>query len=71
LGLGSTALAYGLLTIGLRYASATAVSITTLVEPLTATILASLIFQEELGVVGAVGAALLLIGMLVLYLQSG
>jgi DME family drug/metabolite transporter len=67
LGLGSTALAYSLLTMGLNYASATAVSIATLLEPLTATILAAIFFQERLGVTGLAGGALLLIGMLVLF----
>jgi DME family drug/metabolite transporter len=70
LGVGSTALAYGLLTLGLNYASATAVSIATLIEPLTASIAAALIFQERLGLLGLVGAALLLLGMLVLYRQG-
>jgi DME family drug/metabolite transporter len=70
LGVGSTALAYGLLTLGLNYASATAVSIATLIEPLTASIAAALIFHERLGPMGLVGAALLLAGMLVLYRQG-
>jgi drug/metabolite transporter, DME family len=70
LGLGSTALAYGLLTTGLNYASATAVSIATLIEPLTATIAAAALFQERLGALGLAGAALLLVGMLILYRQE-
>ena len=71
LGLGATALAYGLLVAGMPYASATAASIVTLLEPLTATILASVFFQERLGATGLVGAALLLAGMLVLYQRGG
>ena len=67
LGLGATALAYGLLVAGMPHASATAASIVTLLEPLTATILATVFFQERLGTMGLVGAALLLAGMLVLY----
>jgi DME family drug/metabolite transporter len=70
LGLVSTALAYGLLTWGLNYASATAVSIATLLEPLTATILAAIFFQERLGLSGLAGGALLLVGMLVLFQRS-
>jgi DME family drug/metabolite transporter len=67
LGLGATALAYTLLTAGLQYASATATSIATLIEPLTATLLAALLFQERLGKIGILGAVLLAVGMLFLY----
>ena len=71
IGLGATALAYGLLVAGMPYASATAASIVTLLEPLMATVLATVFFQERLGVTGLVGAALLLAGMLVLYQRGG
>jgi DME family drug/metabolite transporter len=67
LGLGSAALAYCLYILGLPYASATAASIATLMEPLTATILAAIFFQEQLGAIGLVGAALLIAGMILLF----
>jgi len=51
-------------------ASATAASITTLLEPLTAAILAAIFFKERLGVAGLLGAVLLLMGMVVLYRQD-
>jgi DME family drug/metabolite transporter len=67
LGLGSAALAYTLYIQGLPYASATAASVATLMEPLTASILASIFFGERLGALGLVGAALLLAGMILLF----
>ena len=55
-----TALAYVLFQAGMRSTSATLTSILTLCEPLTATLLAWLLFGERLGVVGIIGALLLL-----------
>ena len=60
LGLVPTALAYGLFTVGLRRTPATVAGITTLLEPLTASILGILLFGERLGVAGTIGAILLL-----------
>ena len=60
LGLVPTALAYGLFTVGLRRTSATAAGITTLLEPLTASMLGVLLLGERLGVAGTIGAILLL-----------
>lgn len=60
LGLIPTALAYVLFFTGMRWTSATVASIITLLEPLTATVLAWLIFNEKLGPFGLLGAALLL-----------
>jgi len=60
LGLVPTALAYGLFTVGLRRTPATVAGITTLLEPLTASTLGVLLFGEQLGAAGTVGALLLL-----------
>jgi drug/metabolite transporter, DME family len=66
LGLLPTALAYVLFLAGMRHTTATVASIVTLVEPLISTLLAWLLFGERLGPLGALGAALLLgaIGLL-------
>ena len=60
LGLVPTALGYVLFVIGMRTTQATAASIITLLEPLTATLLAWLLLGEKLGIWGVVGGALLL-----------
>ena len=60
LGLVPTALAYVLFLRAMRTTSATVASIVTLLEPLTSTALAWLIFGERFGPLGFVGAALLL-----------
>jgi drug/metabolite transporter, DME family len=67
LGLLPTALAYGLFLAGMRHTTATVASIVTLVEPLTSTLLAWLLFGERLGPLGALGAALLLAAIGLLY----
>jgi DME family drug/metabolite transporter len=59
LGLVPTALGYVLFMRGIRTTPSTAAGIITLVEPLTATLLAWAIFHEQLGQLGLVGAALL------------
>jgi DME family drug/metabolite transporter len=59
LGLVPTAFAYGLFLRGMQTASATTASIITLMEPLTATMLAWLLFGERLGAWGIVGALIL------------
>jgi drug/metabolite transporter, DME family len=66
LGLAPTALAYVLFLTGIRSITATVASIATLIEPLTSTVLAWLLFGEQLGPLGVFGAALLLgaIGLL-------
>jgi drug/metabolite transporter, DME family len=66
LGLVPTALAYVLFLTGIRSITATVASIATLIEPLTSTVLAWLLFGEQLGPLGVFGAALLLgaIGLL-------
>lgn len=60
LGLIPTALAYVLFLAGIRHVSATVATVATLIEPLTATLLAWLLFGERLGPLGLLGAALLL-----------
>ncbi|HEX2986964.1 MAG TPA: EamA family transporter [Chloroflexota bacterium] len=67
LGLVPTALAYGLFFHGMRGATATVASIGALAEPLTSTLLAMLIFGEQLGTLGLLGATLLIGTMLFLY----
>lgn len=67
LGMVPTAAAYGLFFNGLRAIRPSVVSILTLMEPLTATFLAGLVFGERLGVAGFVGGALLLSAVVVLY----
>jgi DME family drug/metabolite transporter len=63
-----TALAYVLFQVGIRSTPATLTSILTFCEPLTAAILAWLLFGERLSLFGIVGALLLLgtIGLLAL-----
>ncbi len=70
LGLIPSALAYALFFRGVRGVSATATTILTLIEPLTATALAWLLFHERLGASGAIGAALLLGAVLLLGLRG-
>ncbi len=66
LGVVPTALGYLLFLSGLRTATATAASITTLLEPLTSAVLAWLFFREQLGPPGWLGALLLLGAMALL-----
>ena len=60
LGLVPTALGYVLFIFGMRTTEATVASIVTLLEPLTATLLAWLVLGEQLGVWGILGTLLLL-----------
>ncbi|HEY9700320.1 MAG TPA: DMT family transporter [Trichocoleus sp.] len=66
LGLVPTGIAYALYMIGLRRTPATIAGIAVLLEPLTATLLGVLMFHEPLGLIGGLGALLLLgaIGLL-------
>jgi len=59
LGGVATAGAYALYTVGLRRVPASVAGVTTLLEPLTATVLGMALFGERLGAVGGVGALLL------------
>lgn len=67
IGLVPTALAYTLFFRGMRHIPATQASVATMLEPLTAALLAWAMFGESLGLVGLAGAALLLGAVFVLY----
>jgi DME family drug/metabolite transporter len=66
LGVGPTAVGYVLFTRGMRTTAATVASVLTLVEPLTAAVLAWLLFDEQLGPLALVGAGLLLAAVVLL-----
>ncbi|GHO56894.1 DMT family transporter [Ktedonobacter robiniae] len=68
LGSIPTALGYGLFQMGIRSLSATVASIVTMCEPLTAALLAWLLFREELGSLGLLGAGCLLGAMALILL---
>jgi drug/metabolite transporter, DME family len=70
LALVPTALGYGLFYHGVKHATAAEASIASLAEPLTATLLAMVLYGERLGPTGWIGAALL-IGVLVFLYRSG
>jgi len=70
LGLTPTAFAYVLFLTGMRTTPATVSSILTLMEPLTATALAWILFGERLGPLGFVGAVLLLGALLLLAIRG-
>ena len=63
-----TALAFVVFLAGMEHTTATVASIITLLEPLTATVLTWLLFDEQLGLLGLLGAALLLGAIWLLYL---
>ncbi|MBC8162776.1 MAG: EamA family transporter [Roseiflexaceae bacterium] len=67
MGLLPTAVAYVLFLFGMRAVSATTASVITLVEPLTAALLAWWLFDERLGPAGLLGGALLLGAIALLY----
>lgn len=71
MGLIPTALAYTMFILGMRTTPATIASIGTLLEPLTSTVLAALLFGETLSAIGWVGAALLLSALFVLWRREG
>ncbi|MDW8053609.1 MAG: EamA family transporter [Anaerolineae bacterium] len=70
LGLVPTALAYVLFLEGLKHTPATVASIAALAEPLTATLLAAVLFDEQLGPQGVIGALLLLSAIILLSLEQ-
>lgn len=70
LGLVPTALGYGLFYHGMKHATAAEASIASLAEPLTATLLAMVLYGERLGPLGWIGAVLLF-GVLVFLYRSG
>jgi DME family drug/metabolite transporter len=63
LGVFTMALAYGLFYAGLRTVPGSAAVIATLLEPVTAAIVAALWLDERLGVAGIVGTALILLAV--------
>ena len=69
IGLVSTVVAYGLFYLGLRSTSSEVAGVLTLLEPLTATVLAAAALGETLTGAGWFGAALLLIAIAVLYVR--
>lgn len=70
LGVVPTALGYALFLTGMRSTPATVATIVTLLEPLTATLLAWVLFGERLTALGIVGAFLLLGALVVLSLSQ-
>jgi drug/metabolite transporter, DME family len=63
LGIFTMALAYGLFYAGLRTVQGSAAVIATLLEPVTAALVAALWLDERLGVQGVVGTALILVAV--------
>ena len=70
LGIVTTALAYLLYFSGMRHTPATIASIATLLEPLTATIMAWWLLAEKLGNSGILGGILLLMAIAILYWEK-
>jgi DME family drug/metabolite transporter len=70
LGVVPTALAYVLFARGLRRLSAPETSTLTLAEPLTAGVLGAVVLAERLGTPSAIGAGLVLAGLLVLAVRA-
>jgi DME family drug/metabolite transporter len=60
LGVVTMALAYGLLYAGLRTTSGSAAVVASLLEPVTAAVVAAVVLDERLGVLGVVGTLLIL-----------
>lgn len=71
LGGVATAAAYAIYTFGLRSVPASVAGVTTLLEPLTATILGVALFGERLGAAGIVGALLLVTALGLLLADRG
>ena len=63
LGVMTLALAYGLLYAGLRTVTGSAAVVATLLEPVTAAVLAAVVLGERLGVWGIIGATLILLAV--------
>lgn len=69
IGIVSTVVAYGLFYAGLRTTSPEVAGVLTLLEPLTAAVLAALFLHETLTPIGLCGAGLLLVAIGVLYVR--
>ncbi len=63
LGVMTLAVAYGLMYAGLRTVVGSAAVVATLLEPVTAAVLAAVVLGERLGVLGILGAALILVAV--------
>jgi drug/metabolite transporter, DME family len=63
LGVATLAVAYALLYAGLRTVRGSAALVATLLEPVTAAVLAAIVLGERLGALGLVGAALILVAV--------
>jgi DME family drug/metabolite transporter len=70
LAVGPSALAYWLFQRGLQDVNAADASIVTLLEPLIAAILAAFLFDERLGLLGWIGAGLLIGSIAVLTMTA-
>ncbi len=66
LGVGTMALAYGLLYAGLRTTSGSAATVATLVEPVSAALLAVLLLSERLTWLAMLGGAMILVAVVAL-----
>jgi DME family drug/metabolite transporter len=71
MGVVPTALAYLCFFLAMRFVRASTASILSLIEPLTATVLAWFLFDEGLGTMGMGGAAMLLGAIVLLYRNRG
>ena len=69
LGLGPSAAGYALFYAGLRHTSSTVASIATLLEPLTATLLAVWLYHEPLSERAVLGGVLLVVAMVLLMVR--
>jgi DME family drug/metabolite transporter len=67
LGVATMALSYGLLYAGLRTTSGSAATVATLVEPLSAAVLAALVLDERLTGPALLGGALILAAVVALH----
>jgi DME family drug/metabolite transporter len=70
IGIASTAVAYGLFYAGLRSTSSEVAGVLTLLEPLTAAVLAGVFLGESLSGAGVLGALLMLVAIGVLYVRK-
>jgi DME family drug/metabolite transporter len=70
LGVVTTVIAYGLFYAGLRTTPGSVAMVLTLLEPATAVVLAALVLDEPITPHGALGAALLLLAVAVLYVAG-
>jgi DME family drug/metabolite transporter len=69
IGIVSTVAAYGLFYLGLRSTTSEVAGVLTLLEPLTATVLAVVVLGESLSTAGVCGAVLLLLAIAALYVR--